>query len=505
MNETLPKMVSRQARRLSSQTALRYKEKGAYRDISWKAMEQAWRGYALGLLSLGLRPGERVAIMGPNGPAWVFADLAAMHCGAVSVPIYHTEGLEAILHVVNDSQSRFLFLFSPLLAEELLSHLAEVPQLERVILLEGSLEHPSFVSLQEFLAGGDQQQQASLDTLTEKGSAEDPATIIYTSGTTGPPKGVTLSHRNILANIEAAVKSFEISEKDTCLSFLPLSHVFERVDGYYLMLHQGAVIAYAENIDTVPLNLQEIAPTIVISVPRLFEKMFARIMERVLAGPWHKKQIFFTALKAGRAAVARRQGGRNPGVLLEMAVAAANALVFTKLKGHLGGQVRFFISGGAPLPRNVAEFFLAANLPIYEGYGLTETAAGITVNSPQAHRIGTVGRPFEGTDVRIADDGEIVVRGPGIFQGYWNAPERTAETFADGWFKTGDIGEFDPEGFLLITDRKKDIIVTAGGKNIAPQVIESLFKHDKFLSNAMVYGDRKPYLTALLVPNFDNL
>jgi long-chain acyl-CoA synthetase len=319
------------------------------------------------------------------------------------------------------------------------------------------------------------------------------------------PKGVILTHRNILANIEAAVRAFTIGPDDTCLSFLPLSHVFERVEGYYLMLHQGAVIAYAESIDTVPANLLEIRPTLVISVPRLYEKMFARIMERVLSGPWLKKQLFFGAIRVGRAYTREVLADREPALPLRLALAVARTLVFAKLKERLGGRLRFFISGGAPLVRNVAEFFLAADIPIYEGYGLTETAAGVTVNTPRELRLGTVGKPLFGAEIRLAEDGEILLRGPGVFSGYWNLPDATAEAFRDGWFQTGDIGELDRDGYLAITDRKKDLIVTAGGKNIAPQNLENRFKSDKYLSNAMVYGDRKPYLTALLVPNFENL
>jgi long-chain acyl-CoA synthetase len=329
--------------------------------------------------------------------------------------------------------------------------------------------------------------------------------LIYTSGTTGLPKGVVLTHANILKNVEAVTTVFDIGPYDSCLSFLPLSHVFERVDGYYLMLLQGAVIAYAESIDTVPQDLVEVQPTIVISVPRLYEKMYARIMERVLEGSFIKKQLFFSALKIGSAYSKTILAGERPDRFLKFGIAVARRLVFSKLHQKLGGRLRFFISGGAPLVQNVSEFFHAAGLPIYEGYGLTETGAGISVNSEDNMRIGTVGKAFPGTEIRIAEDGEILLRGPGIFKEYWNLPEQSAEAFVDGWFKTGDIGEVDSDGFLSITDRKKDLIVTAGGENVAPQFLENLCKSDKYLSNAMVYGDRKPYLIALLVPNFENL
>jgi len=505
MNNTLPRMVLHQARRLKSRTALRRKEEGAYRDISWEKLEENVRLFARGLLALGLQRGERVAIMAPNCPEWAYIDLGALACGAVSVPVYHTEGLPTLLHIVTDSASRFLFVHSPLMAGELVPHLNELPELEWVILLEGETESPEILSRDDFRKRAESGEAGKVDSALAQGAASDIASIVYTSGTTGTPKGVILTHGNILSNIEACRRLFDIDEGDQCLSFLPLSHVFERMAGYYFMLHQGAAIAYAENIDSVPVNLTEARPTIVLSVPRLYEKMYARVMERVLSGPWIRKQIFFAAFKLCRNLVRKELSGEDPGPLHRRLVEGARAAVFAPLRNHLGGRLRFFISGGAPLGREVAEFFMAAGLPIYEGYGLTETSPVIAANSPGALRLGTVGRPIAGTEVRIAEDGEILVKGPGIFQGYWNRPEATEEAFIDGWFKTGDVGVFDADGYLAITDRKKDLIVTAGGENVAPQHLENRFKSDKFLANAMVYGDRKPYLTALLIPNLDNI
>ncbi len=506
MSETLPRMILERARLWKGRTALRRKEEGIYRDIPWETLESNIRRYGRALLALGLEAGDRVAVMAPNGPEWVYADLGAMAAGGTQVPVYHTEGVEDLIHILRDSQSRFLFLHFPPIAEELLEHLDQVPQLESIVLFAGGVDHPKILSLENFLAKADGATEQDLDGRLAEGTSGDLASIVYTSGTTGLPKGAMLTHGNFLANIDACRELFDLGEQDECLSFLPLSHVFERVDGYYFMLSVGVTIAYAESIDTVPANLQEVKPTVMISVPRLFEKMYARIMERVLSGPWLKKQIFFGALKAGKAAAAKHLAGEKPGPMLQAAVTLAKHAVFEKLKGHLGGRVRFFISGGAPLGKDIAEFFLAADIPIYEGYGLTETTAGIVVNTPGRHRLGTVGRAVPGTELRIAEDGEILIRGPGVFKGYWKQAEKTREALReDGWFLTGDIGELDPDGFLAITDRKKDLIVTAGGKNIAPQNLENIFKTDKFLANAMVYGDRKPFLTALLVPNFDTL
>lgn len=505
MTRTLPQMVVDQAQRLGPRTALRRKTAGAYRDISWATIEEQIRAFGAGLLALGLQPGERVAIMAPNSPEWLYADLATLGCGGVSAPVYHTEGLDAIHHIINDSGSRFVFVQSPLQATEIAAARDKTPGLEQIILLEGTPDGPGILACEAFLAAGKSVAAGEFDQRLAGGKPDDLASLVYTSGTTGPPKGVMLSHQNFLSNVAAAAPLFPIGEQDTCLSFLPLSHVFERMAGYYLMLHQGATIAYAESIESVPHNLGEVQPTLVISVPRLYEKMYARVMERAINGPWLRKQIFFWALGVGRKQAQRLLAAQPAGAGLKLALAIARILVFSKLQAHMGGRLGFFVSGGAPLGREIAEFFLAAGIPIYEGYGLTETSPVIAANCPGAIRLGTVGRPIPGTEVRIAADGEILVRGPGVFRGYWNNPVASAEAFVDGWFKTGDIGVVDSDGFLAITDRKKDLIVTAGGKNIAPQNLENLFKTDKYLANAMVYGDRKPYLTALLVPNLENL
>ncbi|MGE4578567.1 MAG: long-chain fatty acid--CoA ligase [Desulfuromonadales bacterium] len=505
MTKTLPQILLDKAARRGDQEALRRKEDGQYAGISWKTLARQVRLCGRGLIHLGIQPEDKVAIMAPNCPEWVYADLGAMACGALSVPVYHTEGIDTVLYILQNSSSRVLFLYSLYIAEELAEKLDEVPHLEKIILIDDELDHPRFTSLASFLQEAEKVPESQLDERLEKGKPDEVATIVYTSGTTGPPKGVLLTHNNFLSNIEECCKRFDISDKDMCLSFLPLSHVFERMAGYYFMLYQGTVIAYAEGIDSVPANLVEVAPTVAISVPRLYEKMFARVMDRVVSGPWLKKQMFFSALNSGRKLVRQQQAGENPSALLRGGVALARKIVFAPIKKHLGGRLRFFVSGGAPLTENVAEFFLAAGIPIYEGYGLTETSPVIACNYPGALRLGTVGRPLDGVEVRLGEDDEILVRGPNVFSGYWNLPEQTREAFSDGWFKTGDIGKLDADGFLAITDRKKDLLVTAGGENVAPQMIEGLFKTDKYLSNAMVYGDRKPYLTALLVPNFENL
>lgn len=505
MKFTIPRMVLARAACYTRNPVFREKVDGAYRDIGWETFESQLRAYARGLLARSLRPGDRVAIMAPNGPQWVWADLAIQACGAVTVPVYHTEGLANTLYLLGDSGSRLLFLWSPVVAAELAGQFDDLPGLETIVLLNGQFDHPRIIPLGSFLRPPEPGLDQLLAERLRAGDANDAASIVYTSGTTGNSKGALLTHRNFLSNVRSCRILFDISPADTCLSFLPLSHVFERMAGYYMMLHQGATIAYAEGIDSVPLNLREVRPTILISVPRLYEKMFARIMERVISSPWLKRKLFLAALDLCRRQVAAEQAGQPAPFWLRGPAGIARRLLHARLQEPLGGRLRYFVSGGAPLARDVAEFFLAAGIPIYEGYGLTESSPVIAANTAQNLRLGTVGRPIPRTRVKIAGDGEILAAGPGIFKSYWRRPQETAEALVDGWLHTGDIGTLDQDGFLAITGRKKDLIVTAGGENIAPLALEDRLKSDKFIANAVICGDRRPFLTALLVPNFDNL
>ncbi|MEJ2525726.1 MAG: AMP-dependent synthetase/ligase [Desulfuromonadales bacterium] len=503
--DTLPAMVLSLRERYQKQPVCRVKDDDAYHDITWPAFAKELHAFARGLLHYGFAAGDRAAIMAPNGPDWVWADIAVQACGGISVPVYHTEGVANTLYILKNTGCRLLFVQSSVTAGELLEHLDELPELETLILLRGSLQHDKVVHRDDFVLFDD---PALDEALQERLSAIDPddvASIVHTSGTTGPLKGAMLTHRNFLANVRECVKFFMLGPDDTCLSFLPLSHVFERMAGYYLMLHQGVTIAYAESIDTVPTNMTEVRPTVMISVPRLYEKTFARVMEKVVSGPWIKRKIFFAGLDLCKVRVKRELAGEAVPALLKALTDLVRRRFFVRLTNRLGGRVRFFVSGGAPLSAKVAEFFLAAGVPIYEGYGLTETSPVIAVNTPERQRLGTVGPVLPNLAVKISDEGEILVKGPSVFKGYWQDPEQTRAALEDGWFHTGDIGKCDAEGFLAITDRKKDLLVTAGGENIAPQTLEKRFRADKFIANALVCGDGKPFLTALLVPNFDNL
>jgi long-chain acyl-CoA synthetase len=335
----------------------------------------------------------------------------------------------------------------------------------------------------------------------------DVATFIYTSGTTGDPKGVMLTHDNLVSNVQSSTKLFVgLGTKDTALSFLPLCHVFERMGGHYVMLRLGVTIAYAESVEQVPANLAEVKPTLMLSVPRLYEKMYSRVNEKVAGDPAIRQKIFRWAMGVGAQVFRHKVARTEPGAWLKVRFALADKLVFSKIKERVGGRIRLFISGGAPLAREIAEFFGAAGLPILEGYGLTETSPVIAVNLPNRMKPGTVGPPLEGVEVKIAEDGEILTRGPNVMKGYYKKPEATAEVIdKDGWFQTGDIGHLDEDGFLVITDRKKDILVTSGGKNIAPQPIENRLKTDKFFTEVVMIGNRRNFPAALVVPNFEAL
>ena len=336
-------------------------------------------------------------------------------------------------------------------------------------------------------------------------SPDQVATIIYTSGTTGEPKGAMLTHGNIASNVAAVTRAIPFRADDVSLSFLPLSHILERMFDY-LMFAVGVSIAYVESMDTIVDNLGEVRPTIVVSVPRIYEKIYARVLENALSAGGAKKQIFFWARKVGEKWADETLAGRKPGPWLAARYAIARTLVFSKLVDRVGGRLRYFVSGGAPLATEINKFFYAAGLVILEGYGLTETSPVIAVNTPDHFRLGTVGQPIAGVEVRIAEDGEIMARGPNIMKGYFNRPEDTRAVLEpDGWFHTGDIGELDADGYLSITDRKKDIIVTAGGKNIAPQPIENAIKTNKYVTEAVMIGDKRKYPVVLVVPNFDNL
>ncbi len=488
--------------------ALRYKVDGRWQAISYASLLERVHAASVGLLELGVRPGDRVAILAENRPEWAISDYACLAARLADVPVYPTLPAKQIEYILRDAGAVAVFLSTRAQLEKIREIWPGLPELAHVIGFDHELEAGqvhSFDSLLELgRQGRDRRPRWREEALAARPA--DLATLIYTSGTTGDPKGVMLTHGNITSNVVAACPILEVSSRDECLSLLPLSHIFERMAGHYLMLQAGVTINYAESIEAVAANLLEVRPTITFAVPRLFEKIYTRALETAVRSSGIKKRIFFWAKRVGELWADRVLSGKTVPMDLRLARAVADRVVFSRFRARVGGRLRYFVSGGAPLNVEIGRFFYAAGLQILEGYGLTETSPVITVNSLKRYKLGTVGPPIPGVEVKIAADGEVLTRGPHVMQGYYNKPDATREAIdADGWFHTGDIGQLDAEGFLRITDRKKDLIVTAGGKNIAPQPIETRLKLNKFISNAVVLGDRRKYPIALLIPNFDRL
>lgn len=490
----------------SKRAALRYKKDGRWHDVTHHELGRRVHHVALGLMELGIKSGDRVAIVSENRPEWAIADYAILTARCADVPIYPTLPAPQVAYILNDSAACAIFVANQEQYQKVAATRSQLPQLKHVISFDDSLTESGVIGFGELIQRGgaleSEYPDYQRDAVTIDRNAL--ATLIYTSGTTGDPKGVMLSHYNLASNVQAALKAVQIGPDDSCLSLLPLSHSFERMAGHYTMFHAGTTISYAESIEQVPANLLEVKPSVVLSVPRLFEKIYARVLENAMSGGAVKRRVFFWARRTAES-WADRKLSRQPiesGLALKKRM--ANKLVFSKLKARTGGRIRFFVSGGAPLSPEIARFFYAAGIPILEGYGLTETAPLIAVNPLEAPRLGTVGPPVPGVEVRIAPDGEVLTRGPNVMLGYYNKPEASDEAIdSDRWFHTGDIGELDPEGYLKITDRKKDIIVTAGGKNIAPQPIENMVKTNAFVVNAVLLGDKRKYPIMLVVPDLE--
>lgn len=488
--------------------ALQVKSGGTYKPISHREIADRVRHAARGLLASGVSRGDRVGILSENRPEWAIADFACLTAGCTDVPIYPTLPADQIAYILKDAGASAIFVSTRDHAEKIKQIRARVPTLKSVIAFDevGALADMTLTTLEKRGAEGETAETTRRyrdEALKVK--PDDLATLIYTSGTTGEPKGVMLSHDNIHSNVRAAMEAVPFSGTDVCLSFLPLAHIFERMAGHYMMFATGTSIAYAESIDAVPVNMQEVRPTLVLSVPRLYEKMYARILETALTGGFLKKKIFFWARGVADRWAAEKLAGREPTGILARQYGIAQKLVFSKVRARTGGRLRFFVSGGAPLSPDINKFFFAAGLPILEGYGLTETSPVIAVNTPSNFCIGTVGKPIAGVEIRIAADGEILTRGPHVMKGYFNKADATREAIdSDGWLHTGDIGELRDD-FLAITDRKKDIIVTAGGKNIAPQPLENKVKTNKYVAQAVMIGDKRKFPSILIVPNFDQL
>ncbi|MBF2053424.1 MAG: long-chain fatty acid--CoA ligase [Candidatus Sericytochromatia bacterium] len=501
------------ADRFSSKAALKEKVGGRYRAITYQQMKERVEQVAAFWLQAGLQPGERVALLAENRPDWPIFDMGLISAGLVNVPIYPTLSAPQLAYILKDSGASAIVASTPLQLKKVLAIYSDCPALKTVISLDPApkdlqmngvrlLDATAAVSEGESAL---KQLRAELDKRLAQAREDDLVSIVYTSGTTGNPKGVMLTHGNFASNAKAAAATLGFNASQVTLSFLPLSHVLERVVNYVVQ-YCGATVAYAESIDTIAQNLQEVQPTAFVAVPRVFEKIYNRILQNIENEKPLKRKIFDWALAIGKAAAAYTAEGRPVPSLLAAKLQLADRLVFAKIRARTGGQLEFAVSGGAPLMKELAEFFFAVGIHIYEGYGLTETSPVICLNRPGDVRFGSVGQVLDGVEVRIAEDGEILARGPNIMKGYYNLPDATAEVLrADGWFHTGDIGELDAEGFLRITDRKKEIIVMSNGKNVAPQPVENALKTSPYIEQAVMLGNNQKYMAALIYPNYELL
>jgi long-chain acyl-CoA synthetase len=452
-------------------------------------------GVSRALESWGIRKGDRVAILSENRPEWTTTDFAALALGAVTVPIYSTQTAEQTAFILNDSGARVVVVSTNSQLEKVLTIQGHT-LVERIIVMD-QVATAHAVHMQRLMLQGPTSRDPEVDARSRTVTPSDLATIIYTSGTTGTPKGAMLTHGNMASNIACSLESFDLGEhEELSVSFLPLSHVTARHVDFALLL-RGVILAYCPDLARLPQALMEVKPTIFVAVPRVYEKIRQQVILKAVG--FRKRSIYNWALKIGRAHRPEILHSAQP---TSLPWKIANHLVFSKVRAGMGGRAYEFISGGAPLGRELAEWYADIGIRIHEGYGLTETSPVIAVNNPKEHKLGTVGKPLSNVEVQLADDGEILVRGPSIFQGYWNRPDETRDAFLDGWFKTGDIGHLDSDGFLSITDRKKDLIKTSGGKFIAPQPIENSLKLNPLIGTAVVLGDRRKFAAALISPHF---
>ncbi len=484
-------------------------------ELSTQELFDRIRDLSLGLGALGVEPGDRVAILSDSRPEWVIADLAALTAGAVTAPIYPTLPEAQVRYILADSGARVAVVADETQAAKVRAVWGELPALSTLVIMDPAADAAGAGS-----ASG--REEASLAEVTDRGhrrlTAEDGlgreykeraaaiapdrlATIIYTSGTTGEPKGVMLTHANVASNIIDGGSVVLVHAEDHALSFLPLSHAFERMV-MLLYLYRGATVTFAESLDTVARDLAAVKPTVMTGVPRVYEKFHARVHEAVAGAPAIRRRLFHWAVGAGLRRARAGLAGRSLSLAARLRHGLAERLVLSKIRERLGGRLRFVVSGSAPLSTPIAEFFFAIGIPVVEGYGLTETSPALTVNPLERPKLGTVGPAIRNVELKIADDGEVLARGPNIMRGYYGKPEATAEVLRDGWFCTGDIGSLDDDGYLTLLDRKKELIVTAGGKNVAPNPIEAELKRSPLVAEAVLVGDRRPYVSALLVPDF---
>lgn len=509
--QSIPAILKDNARKYASRTAISYNKRGVFLSLTYEEFYERVLMLARGLKRAGIQPGDRVAIFSENRLGWAISDFGIQAAGGITVPIYATNTGKQAAYVINHCEAKIVFVSTVTQYEKLYSIRDQIPNVELVISYERFMGERSFpvytqYQLSEVERTLTEEEKSAIEQQIDAIKQEDIITIIYTSGTTGVPKGVLLTQRNIMINATHGLTRVGTSKTpQTFLSFLPLSHVLERTGGYYTTLLSGNHIAFAENVQKVMENMMEIRPTNMVSVPRLFEKIYSRIYENVHQASAFKRNLFHRAVEVGREYVQKKYVNKEPLGLLELKYKMFDKLVFKKVRERFGGKLQYFVCGGAPLDKTINEFMWIIGLPVFNGYGLTETSPAITLSSFDVIRFDSVGKPLPETEVKLAEDGELYVKGPQVMCQYYKNDEATRDTLEDGWFKTGDIAQIDEQGYVYIIDRKKELIVTAGGKNIAPQPLENELKLDKYISQAYVYGDRKPYLVALLTPNLERL
>ena len=483
-----------------------------YEKMNWKEVWERMLKAASGFKDIGIQARSKVGVWSHNCPEWIFADMGALSLGAVSVPIYTTLAAAEVKYILQDSAARVLVVESPALLTRLDPHLDQLDQLWAIVLIKGEYDfknpeaHQKIYSMEEWFDKPlDPEFQKMVEERIQADHLEETATTIYTSGTTGQPKGVVLTHGNLLANIKGILEVLPLSSKDTHLSFLPLSHVFERLCGYYLLGYARTRVAYARSIYTVLEDCHFVHPTFLLAVPRFYEKVRIEILHKMQSASHLTQKVFQWARRVGTEVADYHLKHEPAPFFLRLQRMLAEVLVYRKIRRVFGGRLRYCISGGAPLHANVGRFFSELNLFILEGYGLTETSPVISMNCLDRWRFGTVGLPLNNIEVKISNEGEILTRGPCVMKGYYNQPEETEKTIREGWLHTGDLGEFDPGGFLKITGRIKEIIILSGGKNIAPQGVEERYESCPSVARCVLYGEGKNFLTALVVPDFDCL
>ena len=506
MIDTLPRMLKNTLRSYPKADLMLTKKAGVYEPLSTALFGKKVCQFALGLRELGVGREDKVVLLSENRPEWVMTDLAVVCLRGITVPIYTTLLPEQIKFIIESSDAKGVVCSTLELWEKIEAIRPELHEVQHYILCEPE-PPPGARTWEDVRAAGeklDREDPGLFERLVEEAEPEDVVTIIYTSGTTGVPKGAMLTNANLISNAESVLSIIDVTVRDTVLSFLPLSHILERW-AMCCYLYVGATIGFAESIEALSENMLEIRPTIMVTVPRLLEKIYARVLDAVLSGSALKRAIFHWAVKVGRRYTKSKIRGQAVPGSLNAQRKIADKLVFAKIYARTGGRLRFFVSGGAPLAKEIGEFFYALGMMTLEGYGLTETSPVISCNRPDELKFGSVGKPIPGVDVKIALDGEILARGPNIMRGYYKNEVATRESFEGEWFKTGDVGHIDEEGFLVITDRKKDLIVTSGGKNVAPQPIENTLKATRYILNAVLVGDRRNFVSALIVPDFDKL